>query len=379
MTDDERREDEPDGEAEASLRVRMGAALVTVVLVVGCVAAFVATLGICAQQVEAPGAMVAGSWIRLEGCGPALEQMGALRLSSLWLDGSWWRLTTAGLLHGSWLHLILNIWSLWVVGEVAERTWGRARMVVLFAVSSVMGCLASAAWVEAPMVVGASAGIMGIAGALLVGRVLGRGKVATTLQMVSPGILGGWLAVLVGLGFFVDVIAQAGHLGGLAAGALLGVAWSNREPTVALAGRAGVMLAIAGLVLMARQSQGREGYYEYLGYAYMEREEDAAGLAAFEKALERRPEDSSLANSVAYGLAKAGVELGRAEELVMGALADDDENPDFIDTLGWIYCRRGDVEAGMVILREASEKSGGGVEEIEGHLEECAGAVVVAE
>ena len=110
MTDDERREDEPDGEAEASLRVRMGAALVTVVLVVGCVAAFVATLGICAQQVEAPGAMVAGSWIRLEGCGPALEQMGALRLSSLWLDA---KQTLRGL--GRSERLIAEICFLFVV------------------------------------------------------------------------------------------------------------------------------------------------------------------------------------------------------------------------------------------------------------------------
>ncbi len=356
------------------VRQRMAAAMVTVVLIVGCVAAFASTLGVCASELDAPGDMLAGSWIQLEGCSGTLDRMGALRLSSVWLDGSWWRVASAGLLHGSWLHLILNIWSLWVVGEVAEATWGHARMFVLFALSSLMGCLASAAWAEAPMVVGASAGIMGIAGALLVGRVLGRGKVAQTLGMVSPTILGGWLVALVALGFFVDVIAQAGHLGGLAAGMLLGVAWSNREPVVGLAGRAGVAMAIAGLVLMARQPQGREGYYEYIGYAYLERGEEAAGLAAFERALERRPGDSSLTNAVAYGLAKAGVELNRAEELVLVALAEEPENPDFVDTLGWILCRRGDVEAGMEVLRKASALSDGGVGEIEDHLVECGDA-----
>lgn len=353
---------------------RMVAAPVTLGLMGLCVAAFVSTLGICATRVEAPGAMLAGSWLQLEGCGETLADVGALRLADLWLDGSWWRVITAGLLHGSWLHLILNTWSLWVVGEWTESTWGHARTGVLFVASSVAGCLASAAWVEAPMVVGASAGIMGMAGALLVGRVLARGAVAAKLRPLSAAVLGVWLAVLVGLGFFVDVIAQAGHLGGLVAGGLLGLAWSGRGSLAQGVGGAGLGVALVGLGLAARYPAGRPRYDEYIGYGYLEREMDAEAAAAFERALERRPADAELANAVAYALAKAGKELERAEGLVRRALEGEPGNADYLDTLGWVLCRRGEVEAGMAELRRASEASGGEVEEIEGHRERCAGA-----
>ncbi|MEX1363633.1 MAG: rhomboid family intramembrane serine protease [Nannocystaceae bacterium] len=305
--------------------------------------------------------------------------MGALRLSSLWLDGSWWRVISAGFLHGSVLHLVLNTWSLWVVGELAEATWGHARTGVLFALSSVGGCLASAAWVEAPMVVGASAGIMGIAGAILVGRLIGRGRVASALEPLSARILGGWLVALVALGFFVDMIAQAGHLGGLLIGLLIGLAWSGQGAGVSLAGRVGVGMAITGMLLAARQPEGREGYYEFIGQGYLDRGQDLEAAAAYERALARRPDDARLANDLAYGWAKAGARLEDAERLVRGALVAEPDNAAYLDTLGWVLCRQGRVEAGMAVLRRAVQASEEEDEEIEGHLTECADAQVVGE
>jgi len=355
----------------ATFRERVLAAPVTVGLILLCVGAFVATLGACALRVDDPGAMLTASWIRLDRCTDTLAGLGALRMADLWIDGSWWRVLAAGLLHGSWLHLILNTWSLWVVGEWVEGTWGHARCAVLFVLSSLAGCLASAAWVEAPMVVGASAGIMGMAGALWVGRVMGRGLVQHRLQPLSARVLGGWLVVLVALGYFVEMIAQAGHLGGLVGGALLGVAWSGREPIVGLAGRMGLGLVFAGLVLAARQPEEREHYYEFLGNGYLDRDRNEEAVGAFELALERQPESVRLKNGVAYSLAKAGVELERAEELVKVALEETPESPDYLDTLGWIYCRRGEVDRGMEWLEKASVASEGEEEEIEEHLGKC--------
>jgi len=378
MADDHERADHgrETGIPALSMGSRLAAAWVTVTIIAVCLVAFAGTLAVCATRVDAPGSMLAGSWIQLRMCEDTMKDAGALHLSSVWLDGSWWRVISAGFLHGSVLHVVLNIWSLWVVGEWAERAWGHARAAVLFGVSSVMGCLASAAWVEAPMVVGASAGIMGMAGALLVGRLIGRGAVGEALRPISAKILGGWLVVLVALGFFVDMIAQAGHLGGLVAGLLLGLAWSGREPAVGLAGRVGVGIAMTALVVLARQPEGRANYYEFLGYGYLDRGADEAAIGAFEKALEREPKDAELANAVAYGLAKEGIRLEYAEELVRRALVQDGENADYLDTLGWIFCRRGDALEGMEYVRRASVASGGEVEEIEEHLEDCASAAV---
>lgn len=367
------------GPGEATLRRRMVAVPVTVGLIALCGLMFVSSLVVCAAGAEEPAAVVTGSWLQLEGCGNTLAAMGALRLSDLWLDGSWWRVITAGLLHGSWLHLALNAWSTWVIGEWVEPTWGHARTALLFLVSSTLGCLASAAWVEAPMVVGASAGIMGMAGALLVGRLFGRGAVSAKLRPISAGVLGVSVALMVGLGFVVEVIAQAGHLGGLVAGALLGSIWSGRGTAARVGGGAGLLGLTAALVVAARQPEGRPRYDEILGYGQLERGMDAEAAAAFERALERRPDDAELANAEAYALAKAGKQLDRAEALVRRALEAEPENPDYLDTLGWISCRRGDVESGMVELRRASEASGGEIEEIEAHLGECAGAKVGVE
>lgn len=364
------------GPGRGTLAERAAAAPVTVGLIVVCLAAFGVSLGLCAKRADDPGSMLLGSWLQLEGCGETLAGMGALRLGDLWLDGAWWRVMTAGVLHGSWLHLVLNGWSTWVVGEWVEGTWGHARTAVLFLVSSVAGCLASAAWVEAPMVVGASAGIMGMAGALLVGRTLGRGEIQQRLRPLSAGVLGVSIALMVGLGFAVEVIAQAGHLGGLVAGVLLGVAWSGRGAVAKAAGYVCLAGLTAGLVLAAAHPEGRPRYDELLGYAALERGRDAEAAAAFERALAERPDDAELANAVAYAWANAGTELDRAEVLVRTALEVEPENADYLDTLGWIMCRRGDVQAGMVELRKASEASKGEIEEIEGHLVECEGAEV---
>jgi hypothetical protein len=292
----------------------------------------------------------------------------------VWLDGEYWRIATGGLLHGSAIHLLLNVWSLIVVGEWVERAWGKGRLLLGFGVSSLAGCVASVAWAEAPMIVGASAGIMGLAGILLVVRLWGVGAPARVLAPLSARGLGIAVGVLVALGFAVPVIAQAGHLGGLAAGGWIGWAWSGRRGAwlgwVALAGMLG------GLAWGAATPRWRSAHAEYLGFELLDRERYAEAAAALETVLAERPDDAVLQNAVAYGYAVAGIELERAEALVVDALEEEPNNPDYLDTLGWVYCRQGRVEAGLATLERASEESGGAVEEIEGHLRDCAGAQV---
>jgi membrane associated rhomboid family serine protease len=350
---------------------------VTVALIGLCLGVFVATLGACVSASPSWGRVLLESLGSLGACRETLVAGGGLELARVWVDGEWWRVATTGLQHGSWLHVILNTWSLWVVGEFAEAAWGRARLLVLFVLSSTVGCLASVGWAEAAMVVGASAGVLGIAGALLVGRLFGRGHVAERLSPISARHLGWTLALLLGIGFVVPIIAQAGHIGGLLVGGLLGLAWAdpNRRLRVWLA-RAGLLGLTVGLTWAARAPAWRPGYHEYVGYRLLDLDRHDEAADAFDRALAMRPSDPVLANAVAYGLAEAGVDLERAEQLVAIALEADPENADYLDTLGWIHCRTGRVESGLVLLQRASEASGGGVEEIEKHIQTCAEADV---
>lgn len=338
-----------------------------------CVLAFLATWGLCGARVGADAFGVDAIWT-LEACRSSLLDLGALSVAGVWLDGAWWRLATAGVLHGSVLHLILNIWSLFVVGEWAERVWGPWRLLGVFAVSSLAGCLASQAWAEAPMVVGASAGIMGVAGAILVGRLAGVGPVQRGLAPLSARALGLSVAILIGLGFVVPVIAQAGHLGGLAAGALLG--WWGCGRRDGWVGGVGALLLLCGLAGAAARPGWRLAHEEVLGYELLERGRDAEAVQRLERVLAARPDDAGLANDVAYGYAEAGIELERAEDLARFAVGEAPDNASYLDTLGWVLCRRGEVEAGMERLRAAVEVLEEGDAEIEGHLGACAGVRV---
>lgn len=350
---------------------RVRAAPATAVLALVCIVAFLGPLGVCVGGSEQPGDVLRESVWSMGACRDAMLQAGALELARIWVDGEWWRLATTGLLHGSWIHLILNIWSLFVVAEWAERAWGWPRFLVLFGLSSLGGCLASLAWAEAPMVVGASAGILGIAGALLVGRLWGRPKIRTVLEPISVRMLGGCLAVLIGIGFFVPLIAQAGHVGGLAGGVVLGLAWSHAKPLVQRSGVLVVGVLCAGLVSLGRWPEERAGFDEFVGYRYLEKGHHEEAAAALERALAARPDDAALQNAVAYALAEAAFDLDHAFELVTSALEEEPDNPDFLDTLGWVECQRGNFEAGLSALEQAEDAASSTIPEIAEHRAAC--------
>ena len=80
--------------------------------------------------------------------------------------------------------------------------------------------------------------------------------------------------------------------------------------------------------------------------------QDKAGLTResiknFESLLKDRPEDASLLNALGYSLADRNQKLPRAESLIRKALAASPDNPAFLDSLGWVLFRRGDIPGGV--------------------------------
>jgi len=300
-----------------------------------------------------------------------LVQLGALDLTRVWLDGEWWRLGSAALLHGSWLHLLLNMSALGSIGEWLEPALGSRNTLLIFILSALGGSLASLAWCEAPVVVGASGGILGLAGALLFARIFAeeRGE----LRDVSASSLALMIGLCLALGLVVPVIAQAGHLGGLVAGLLGAAVALKRGPT-----RMASLVATSAIFVLGTQWASapteKTNYHLFLGYRHLDDGADRQALTSFEAALVLDPTDPGLSNAVAYHLAIAGNELDRAEQLADRALADEPDNADYLDTKGWIACQRGDATEGLTWLRKAQDASEREIEEIEEHIADCTSA-----
>jgi rhomboid protease GluP len=130
--------------------------------------------------------------------------------------GQWWRLITAGFLHGSIMHILMNSWVLFDLGAQAEEFYGTSRMLVIYIVSTVVGFWASAHW--AHLSVGASAGIFGLIGAMIAFGVKERSSYGSALR----GFYVRWALYGLVLGFIIPNIDMAAHIGGLAAGFAVG-------------------------------------------------------------------------------------------------------------------------------------------------------------
>jgi tetratricopeptide (TPR) repeat protein len=86
--------------------------------------------------------------------------------------------------------------------------------------------------------------------------------------------------------------------------------------------------------------------------------QDKAGMVresvrTFETLLKDRPEDASLLNALGYSLADRNQKLPRAEALIRKALIVSPDNPAFLDSLGWVLFRRGDIPGALPQLERA--------------------------
>lgn len=131
-----------------------------------------------------------------------------------------WRLVTYVFLHGGLMHLIFNVVALLQIGGLIERTFGGARLFVVWCVTGAAAiALPDAVRGYSDTTVGASGAIFGLIGlAMVYGHRVGtaQGRVVRN-QMIE------WTVVCTLFGLGMGNVAHAAHFGGLAAGALFGV------------------------------------------------------------------------------------------------------------------------------------------------------------
>ncbi len=146
----------------------------------------------------------------------------AVELPPAWVP-EWLTMLTCTFLHGSWLHLLGNLWILWIFGDNVEERFGRLRYLAFY-----LGCgvLASVTHYfsepHSPVpTVGASGAIAGVMGAYLL--LYPHARVLTLIPLgilLHTAVVPAW--VFLGLWFALQLLQGLVTLGGEAVG---GVAW----------------------------------------------------------------------------------------------------------------------------------------------------------
>jgi len=171
------------------------------------------------------------------------------------LAGQWWRLVTAGFLHGGMLHILMNSWVLFDLGATVEQFYGTSRMLVIYFVSTITGFLLSTFW-SGSISIGASAALMGLVGAMIAFGVRDKTGLGSAIKAMYVR----WMIYILLFGFILSgMIDNAAHIGGLAGGFAVAyiagtprLAESDSESFWRYAAYASVALTVGAFVQMVR-------------------------------------------------------------------------------------------------------------------------------
>jgi rhomboid family protein len=142
---------------------------------------------------------------------------------------------TSMFLHGGWMHILGNMWFLWIFGNNVEDAMGRLRFVVFYLLTGVTAALAQVVLTPGSAVpmVGASGAISGVMGGYIVlyprvrvFMIVPLGFVLTSMAWPAWMMLGYWLVLqfvsgLTAIGREGGGVAFWAHFGGFVAGAIL--------------------------------------------------------------------------------------------------------------------------------------------------------------
>ncbi|TDI35833.1 MAG: rhomboid family intramembrane serine protease [Acidobacteria bacterium] len=201
------------------------------------------------------------------------------------VNGQWWRLLTSTFLHFGVLHIGFNMWCLWSLGRLAERMFGNWQFLTIYLLTGLGGSAASL--ISHPQFVsaGASGAVFGIAGALAsflyfaqlsLPEKVGRDLQTSILFFIGINLI---------IGFSLDFVDNAGHLGGLVVGAILGAALKYRTAFLVAAGTAVVAL-VASMPIAKERAQNSAAVLETEALLLAATAHGDEALAKIEDALE---------------------------------------------------------------------------------------------
>lgn len=143
-------------------------------------------------------------------------------------NGEYWRLVTPMFLHGGFMHLLFNMFSLFVFGPELEKIAGKARFITIYMLAGLFGDIATY-FVQSPAYthVGASGAIFGVFGAFGALVYYTKHAFPQLRQVILPIIVISIVMTFVGTN--INVTA---HIAGLITGFLIGLSFFNPKNIV---------------------------------------------------------------------------------------------------------------------------------------------------
>lgn len=135
-------------------------------------------------------------------------------------DDEYWRILTGAAVHGSILHIFMNGYALYMFGRLMELLSNRAHLAMVFLLSALGGGVLGLFFSPEGISVGASGGIVGIIGYLLIYAFRRRKFVSAEFRK----------SLLINIGFILifglvlyQIVDNYGHIGGLLTGIAYGL------------------------------------------------------------------------------------------------------------------------------------------------------------
>lgn len=158
-----------------------------------------------------------------------------------------WTMITSAFLHGSIIHILVNMYSLFIIGPILERMLGRIRFLALYLVSAFGGSVAVLVLNPAGGVLGASGAIFGLLAALFI---IQRKLVGTNVQLLVI------IAINLVIGFLPGLsISWQAHVGGLVAGAAVSLVYLRTrraaQRNIQIAGVALITVVLVAITVFA--------------------------------------------------------------------------------------------------------------------------------
>ena len=184
--------------------------------------------------------------------GDTLVALGAKWSPYIRQDGQWWRLITAGFLHGGLFHILMNGWAMLQLGRQVDIIFGSVRYLIIFFAGTIGGFWLSSVLSPGSLSVGASAGLCGLVGSMIAVGFLSRSSLALEVRHGYVRYAGFVLA----FGFISSMLGwwpidNMAHLGGIGGGFAAAMVIGLPRPVIPSRDRLWTLAACACVMITA--------------------------------------------------------------------------------------------------------------------------------